>query len=183
MSLVVAGVFLAVAAGCSSAPIQKTSAPDWVLKGGGAFGGEKGKAFYGVGVSDKSASESTMREKADSRARADLAKVFGMYYKALVKDYKGSFATGEKSADEEAYESAMKQVFDISIAGIEIVDHWQNPDSKSLYALARLDVNAFKESAEKVSALSKDAKEHLKQNADRLHEELEKEVDKLKTEK
>src|SRR5579859_5744657 len=46
---------LAACGGGSSTPqqsnqVQHASGPDWVNRGSGAFGGDKGRTFYGVGI-------------------------------------------------------------------------------------------------------------------------------------
>ena len=77
-------ISMLVFTGCTGAKkgpktIQDLNAPEWVLKGGGAFGGDTGKVFYGVGSAPKMKSMSTMMRTADNRARNDIAKVFKLF--------------------------------------------------------------------------------------------------------
>lgn len=172
--LILAAVVLI--SGCAGIkPIQKIEAPKWVLKGSGAFEKDRGKVFYGVGSVSGIKNFSLLRSAADDRARNELGKIFEVYTSSLMKDYMASTTAGEKdaAAEEQHVEQAIKTVASITLSGVEIVDHWQNPDTGEFFSLARLDVAAFKESLEKVKELDGKVREYIRRNADRLHEELE----------
>lgn len=177
-------VGLAIAAGCASTkpmtaatPIQDIKSPDWVRKGSGAFGSEKGKVFYGVGAASGIQNPSLLRTAADNRARNDLAKIFQFYTASLMKDYMGATTANKPgvSSEEQLVEQALKTVAGMTLSGVEIVDHWQNPATAEFYSLARLDLSAFKDSLEKAKELDEKTKEYIRKNSDRLHEKLEKE--------
>jgi hypothetical protein len=179
---------LGLASGCASkqpvtakTPIQDLKAPEWVVKGSGAFGGERGKAFYGVG-SAVNMQSSLLRTAADNRARNEVAKVFQVYSSSLMKDYSASTSAGQANvtSEEQNVEQAVKTVTAMTISGVEIVDHWQNSATGEMYSLARLDLAAFKDNLEKAKELDAKAKEYIRQNADRLHGQLAEEEGKLK---
>ncbi|MEW6602576.1 MAG: LPP20 family lipoprotein [Nitrospirota bacterium] len=158
-------------------PIQDLKAPEWVMKGSGAFGGDRGKVFYGVASASRMQNLSLMRTAADNRARSEVAKVFQFYTASLMKDYAASTVAGDPNvtSEEQHVEQAIKTVTTMTLSGVEIVDHWQNPATQELFALARLDLNAFKDNFDKMQTLDKKVKDYIKENADRMHEELEKE--------
>jgi hypothetical protein len=175
---------VAIAAGCASTkprtaatPIQEFQSPDWVRKGSGAFGSDKGKVFYGVGAASGIQNPSLLRTTADNRARNDLAKIFQVYTASLMKDYMGATTATKPgvSSDEQLIEQAIKTVSGVTLSGVEIVDHWQNPATAEFYSLARLDLSAFKDGLEKAKELDEKTKEYIRKNSDRLHEKLEKE--------
>ena len=67
-----------------------------------------------------------------------------------------------------------------------IVDHFEIPERKEMLSLARLDYDAFKqnlENAEEFQQLPSKVRENIKQRADDLHKELEKDAKKLQEEK
>ena len=182
---------LVLIAGCAgtkkitaTTPIQELKAPEWVLKGSGAFGGERGKVFYGVASATGIKNYSLFRAAADNRARNDVAKIFQFYTASLMKDYMASTMAGDVkvTAEEQLVEQAIKTVTSMTLPGVEIVDHWQHPATGELYALARLDLGAFKDNFEKVKELDAKVKDYIRKNAERLHEELEKEEKKLRSE-
>ncbi|MFZ3071808.1 MAG: LPP20 family lipoprotein [Thermodesulfobacteriota bacterium] len=170
-------------------PIQDLNAPCWVIKGSGCYGGERGTAFYGVGSASGIGNMSLLRTASDNRARNDVAKVFEFNTKSLMKDYMASTtagaAVGDTSArsEEQHVEQVVKTIVAMTLSGVEIVDHWQNPATGELFALARLDLKAFDDSLDKVKELDKGVKEYIKQNADKLHQELDTEVEKKEEKK
>jgi hypothetical protein len=182
---------LVLIAGCAgtkkitaTTPIQELKAPEWVLKGSGAFGGERGKVFYGVASATGIKNYSLLRAASDNRARNDVAKIFQFYTASLMKDYMASTMAGDVkvTAEEQLVEQAIKTVTSMTLPGVEIVDHWQHPATGELYALARLDLGAFKDNFEKVKELDAKVRDYIRKNAERLHEELEKEEKKLRSE-
>lgn len=182
---------LVLIAGCAgtkkitaTTPIQELKAPEWVLKGSGAFGGERGKVFYGVASATGIKNYSLLRAAADNRARNDVAKIFQFYTASLMKDYMASTMAGDVkvTAEEQLVEQAIKTVTSMTLPGVEIVDHWQHPATGEFYALARLDLGAFKDNFEKVKELDAKVKDYIRKNAERLHEQLEKESAKMKGE-
>jgi hypothetical protein len=177
---------LVLAAGCAkeikpTTPIQELEAPKWVKKGSGAFKGDIGKIFYGVGSAFGVKNPSLLRTTADNRARSEIAKVFQFYTSSLMKDYMASTMAGDpqSTAEEQHVEQAVKTVTSMTLSGVLIVDHWQNPATGELFSLARLDLKAFKDNLEKARELNRRVKEYIRENADRLHEELKEEEDKM----
>ena len=183
-------LFLSTA--CSSIPtipdapkaLAEYKAPDWVLRGGGAFTDIRGKAFYGVGSATGIKNYSLQRTVADDRARGDLAKVFEFYVSSLTKGYQASTTTGDfKSSNEEQNaEVALKVVVSSTLRGVTIIDHFEIPERREFLSLARLDYDAFKrnvESNETFKQLPKKVREDIKERADKLHEEMETEAEKM----
>lgn len=164
--------------------LAEYKAPDWVLKGGGAFTDVKGKAFYGVGSATGIKNYSLQRTVADDRARGDLAKVFEFYISSLTKDYQAHTTAGsfENSTEEQNAESALKVVVSQTMRGVVIVDHFEIPERREFLSLARLDYNAFQgniEANETFQELPKEVREEIKTRAEKLHEEMEEESRRL----
>lgn len=186
--LVVAGLL----AGCGSTkgaervtettPIQDLKAPDWVVKGSGAFGGQHGKVFYGVGSAAEMKNPSLLRMASEDRARAALAKEVKVYTASLQKDYMESMTAGSARAtsDSQLVESAVKTVTAMTLRGVQIVDHWQNPATGELFSLARVDIELIKDNLDQAREIDPNIKDYIKKNADRLHKQLEQEEAKTK---
>ena len=159
-------------------------APDWVLKGSGAYSDAKGKAFFGVGSATGIKNYSLQRTIADDRARGDLAKVFEFYVTSLTKGYQASTTAGDFTAsnEEQNAEVALKVVVHSTLRGVTIIDHFEIPERREFLSLARLDYDAFKrnvEANEKFKQLPKKVREDIKERADKLHDEMEQEVENL----
>lgn len=180
-----AGIFVAGCGGSQvvkNTPIQDLKAPEWVVKGSGAFGGDKNKVFYGVASASNIQNMSLLRSAADNRARNEVAKTLEFYTASLMKDYAASTSAGQAnvSSEEQHVEQAIKTVTAMTLSGVEIVDHWQNPATMELFSLARLDLQALKDNMDKAKELNAKVKEYIRKNADNLHDQLEKEEEKRK---
>ena len=191
---IMAFTMLFLSTACSSVPtipdtpapkaLAEYKAPDWVLKGGGAFTDVKGKAFYGVGSATGIKNYSLQRTVADDRARGDLAKVFEFYVSTLTKDYQAHTTAGsfDNSSEEQNAESALKVVVSQTMRGVVIVDHFEIPERREFLSLARLDYDAFEhniEVNETFQELPKEVQAEIKTRAEKLHNEMEAESRKL----
>lgn len=164
--------------------LAEYKAPDWVLKGSGAYSDDKGKAFFGVGSATGIKNYSLQRTVADDRARADLAKVFQYYLASLTKDYQAHTTAGsfKNSSEEQNAEVALKVVVSQTMRGVTIIDHFEIPERREFLSLARLDYEAFKknvEANENFKQLPEKVREDIKSRAEKLHNEMEEEVEKL----
>ncbi len=139
-----------------------------------------GKVFHGVGSSSGIKNFSLLRSTADNRARNDVAKTFQYYSSSLMKDYSASTVAGnlDTTSDEQNVERAIKTVTAKTLSGVEIVDHWQHPSTGEFFSLARVDLSSFKDNFDNIQSLDSNVKEYIKENADRLHKELEMEESK-----
>jgi hypothetical protein len=170
---------LALMVGCASKP--KTSAdsaaagPEWVMKGSGAFDVEKGKVFYGVGVASGIKNKALLRQTADNRARAEIAKTLETYVASLTKDYMASTTAGDmsKSSEEQHVETALKTFTQTTLRGTTIVDRWVDPADGSMYALCELDLVSYTEALDDYQELDSKIRDYVRNNAEKLHDELE----------
>jgi LPP20 lipoprotein len=153
--------------------VLHANAPDWVNRGSGAFGGEKGKLFYGVGIASKIPNASMRRQTADARARSEIVKTLNTYVAVLNKDYQASTTAGDMSAsnDEQHVEQTLKTYSQMDLSGVLIVDHWVDNDGTE-FALAQLDMDTFKSNLDKMKQLSAQVRDAVRANADRAFDEL-----------
>ncbi len=148
--------------------------PAWVDKGSGAFEGEMGNAFYGVGSAYGIKNPPLLRSSADNRARAEVARVFKTYTAALMKDYAASTMAGDpnETSEEQHVEQTIKSFTKAELAGVQIVDHWKDTDTGELFALARMDLSAFENYLDQAKDLSEAVRERVVQNAEKAFESL-----------
>lgn len=148
--------------------------PDWVLRGSGAFGGEEGRVFYGVGLVSGIKNHALARTTAENRARAEIAKTFEVYSASLMKDYMASTTAGDMSAssEEQHVEQAIKTFSAVTLSGVVIANIWHHPDG-TVYALARLDLDSFTNNLDKMNELSDKVRDYVRKNADKVHMSLE----------
>ena len=159
---------------CGGKGTKAVEEPDWVIRGSGAFEGESGRIFYGVGAASGIRNKALARTTADNRARAEVQKVFRTYSASLMKDYMASTTAGDFSAtsEEQHVENAVKTFSAGTLSGVEIVNHWTDPSDGTIYALARLNMDAFKDALNKMQELDAEVRDYVRQNAERAFDNL-----------
>jgi hypothetical protein len=174
----VAMVALLAACGGGNKPemsnqVLHANGPDWVNRGTGAYGGDKGKVFYGVGIASGIRNAAMRRSTSDSRARAEIAKILDTYVAVLNKDYMASTTAGDMSAssEEQHVEQALKTYSQMELSGVQIIDHWVDTDGTE-YALASLEMDTFKNNIDKMKELNAKVRDAVRANADKAFDEL-----------
>src|SRR5207253_8448163 len=135
--------------------VLHANGPDWVNRGTGAFGGDKGKVFYGVGIASGIRNAAMRRSTSDSRARAEISKILDTYVSVLNKDYMASTTAGDmsQSSEEQHVQQALKTYSQMELSGVQIIDHWVDTDGTE-YALAALEMDSFKNNLDKMKELN-----------------------------
>lgn len=156
-------------------------APDWVIKGAGAFGNSK--KFYGVGVADMTKSEYMDRTRCDTRARAEIAKTLNTYIASLVTDFvenNRDFFSPEKEGLDEFTQSIIKAVAEATLVGSQIIDRYIDKDKKVHYCLAEL--NADEAITQLMNKMREAAKQQhraiVKERSDEMLKKLDEELKK-----
>jgi len=169
-------------AGCATQnTFSGKSNPKWVDQGGGAFkDGSGNRVLYGVGVLANVRDPGLARTAVDNRAIADIGKSIQVFSTQLMRDYAASISAGDpkKSDEEQMIENTVKTFANVTLSGIQVVDHWTDHESKTYYALARLDMESFKKLLEQSNQLSEQVKEHIRKNAENAFDRLAKEEEK-----
>ncbi|MCA9666242.1 MAG: hypothetical protein KC503_11665 [Myxococcales bacterium] len=152
--------------------------PRWVRRGSGAYDGANGKAFYGVGIVTGIQNISLARQTSDNRARGSVASMFHAYIAKMMKDYQRSTTAGnfQASAEEQDVVAAQKTITEVTLRGVEIRDHWRDPQSGALYALAILDMNGIMKSLNDANRLNRRIATYVRANARRAFNDLDKEL-------
>ena len=169
---------------CAGASLRAGKMPDWVKEGSGAFRDAGDKVFYGVGAVVGIKNEPLARTSAENRARAEVAKIFETYTASLMKDYMASTTGGaaitaqSPALEEQHIEQTIKTFSSVTLSGVMIVDHWVDAGGDTHYALARLDLEKFKNSIDRMQELSSQVRDFIRKNADRSFEDLAREEEK-----
>lgn len=166
-------------AGCAKKLPTEVMAPAWVTQGSAAFKDSEKKVFYGVGSVTGVKNKPIARTAAENRARAEIGKVFEAYTASLMRDYMasttgGAAVTGNTATSEGQYiEQAVKTFSAVTLSGVIIVDHWKDPSDGTMYALARLDINNFKNGLDKAKELNSEVRDFVRKNAEKAFDKLE----------
>ncbi len=154
--------------------------PAWVRKGSGAFDDQKGRAFFGVGIADGIQNEALIRQAADDRARGALGRIFHTYVASMTRDYQRSTTAGDfkNSTEEQDVVAVQKTLTETTLRGVEIRDHWVNPRSGAVYALAVLPLRVTLGNLDGTEGMSPRLREHVRTNAHRAFQDLDRELGK-----
>ncbi len=164
----------ALAAGCSGKHKMVAGAPDWVNRGSGAFKDSGARVFYGVGAVSGIESRSLAMQSADQRARADIARQLDTFVTGLYRDYQTSTlaVAGKSPVEEQHVDDTLKNLTRISVHGARVIDHWRDPRTDTLYALARLDLEGIKASVEEMREMDQALRSHVRDKAEEAFDQL-----------
>jgi hypothetical protein len=161
-------------AGCSSKTKLVSGAPDWVNMGSGAFDDDGSKMFYGVGVVTGISSPSLSRETAEQRARAEIARQLQTYVTDLYRDYQVAtdIRAGQPAQEEQHIDATLKSLAEITVRGAKVVEFWRQPDTDTIYALAKLDVTGFKSAIVDMGGLDPGFRGYVREHAEQAFDSL-----------
>ena len=157
--------------------------PDWVLMGSCLTSSDAGRFFFGVGSFDGAANNirtpPLTESAARSRARNEVAKLFRVYSVSLLKDWMASSTAGDLSptSEEQSVGLVIKTFTATALGAVEDLDTWVHPDG-TVFAGARLDVKALIDRAPEMKELPLEFRDYVRENAERVHMDLEREEEK-----
>ncbi len=151
-------VMLLCLGGCATvAPV-----PGWVTRGSGAYPGDQGRYFYGVGRASADIKDQSLRfETADNRARADIRRVFDSYTTYLMKDMPEQKEAGvERSLS--TFSSGRVSGL---LSGVQVTDRFTD-EKGNVFTLILVDLETFKKNAVLMEGLSPETREYIRKQAD-----------------
>ena len=151
------------------------NAPEWINKGC-----KDVKDLCGIGIASTLGDYALGRREAEGFARVDLQANIETYVGHLLKTYKERITSGNPNeiGMMGKTEDAMKTVVGGTLTGSRIVDRWEHPTKNTIFVLAKINLQSFKRNVEQMRELSEKFKEYVRKNAEKLHEELNKELEK-----
>lgn len=151
--------------------------PTWVKEGSGAYTKDGDKALYGVGSIVGVKNEPLAWDAAENRARAEIAKNFETYTAYLMRDYAASTNTADfsQSTEEQLVERAIKTFTATTLNGVRPIERYKDEDTYSYYVLAKLSLTDMQRLLNQAQELDPQVRDYVRENAERLFDELEKE--------
>ncbi len=97
-----------------------------------------------------------------------------------MRDYAASTTAGDfkKTSEEQNIEQTIKTFSATTLSGVIIIDHWTDPADGTLYSLARLDLDKFKDNIQQARELNAAVRDYVRENAEKAFEALDKEEEK-----
>lgn len=116
-------------------------------------------------------------EDANLRARASLAAIFSTYVSRLEQDYTRSLGGGEhlrQNDEAQGIETPLEGFTHMELKGSQIINHWQDPRTGTIFALAAIDMKQFAQDLKGYHQMNSDLKngilKDMKHAFDTLHQ-------------
>lgn len=170
-------VLSSLVVGCSGKNKLVADGPDWINRGSGAFKDQGSRVFYGVGAVAGISSQSLAVQTADQRARADIARQLDTFVNGLFRDYQTSTVAvlGRAPMEEQHVEDSLKNITRISVHGAKVIDHWRDPETNTIYSLARLDLEGIKATVGEMREMDQSLRGYVRSQAEAAFDEIRRE--------
>ncbi len=159
-------MLVSVLAACSSSPTIESDlgidgAPDWVNEGTQAVDNDDGRFVYGVAFAPPLNDVSLQTSTADTRARAEVARMVSTYIDHTLSDYAASTGDSATSSIQQTLNSSTQTVLN----GAKIKGHWKDEDTGNIYSFAEMDMEALDDAISTAGKLSQNFKDYYQQKA------------------
>ncbi len=170
---------LLVATGCSStksstdieSDMGLEDAPAWVNNGTKTVSNEEGQLIHGVGSAPAMGDLSLQKATADTRARAEVARIMSTFIDATLADYSASNGEGFDMSVEKTIKSSTKA----ALSGATIIGSWRDKNSGEVYSFAELNLNTLEASISNADKVNKSFKQYSEKNLEANFERFTKE--------
>ena len=140
---------LLLLAGCSGKTTVESDlglkgAPDWVNEGTQILNDKGGRYFHGVGQAPQMGDDSLQKSTADTRARAEVARIISTFMDVAHHDYGAASGSGGEMASEQSISRQIESLSSTNISGSEIIGRWWDKKSGIIYSIAELDLKQVK---------------------------------------
>ncbi|MDE2197062.1 MAG: hypothetical protein KGJ56_07725 [Gammaproteobacteria bacterium] len=175
MSLLLAAV-IGLAA-CSSRTVVESNlgikgAPDWVNKGSQALNDQNGRLIHGIGSAPGMNDLSLQTSTADERARAEVARVLSSFMHVVSQDYAAAAGMNQDQQNEQSVSRQIENITNQNVSGAQIIAHWRDPKTGSIWSLAELDMKNVKMLVAGSNEMNAGFKNYFANHADNLFDSM-----------
>ena len=166
-------VMLLLLAGCSGKNMVESDlgikgAPDWVNEGTQVLNDKDGRYFHGVGQAPSMADDSLQITTADSRARAEVARMISTFIDVAHHDYSAASGSGGEVVSEQAISQQIESLSQTNISGSKIIGHWRDKKTGNVYSIAELDLKQVQDVVEASHKMNKGFSRFLETQGDNI---------------
>ncbi|UCG52847.1 MAG: LPP20 family lipoprotein [Candidatus Latescibacterota bacterium] len=148
-------------------------APCWVIEACDCSKKTRGM-ICGVGAMTGTANPALARNSATARATTNIARSLQIHVESWLRDYQATVTGDDEfnvaAADEQVVIDTAKQITDVTLSGVEIVETWISKTG-TLYVLAALDTEGFSDSVGRIQNLSEEIRRAVIERAERAWSE------------
>ena len=159
-------------AGCGSAPLKGglgiKGAPDWVDQGTQVLDSKNGKVIHGVAMAPAMPDLSLQISTADTRARAEVARVLNSFMHEITQDYSSAAGSGQNMTADQSMSRQLQSITDQNLSGAVILQHWKNDGDGTMWSIAELNLNQVKDAVANSQDMNAGFRDYFKANADNI---------------
>lgn len=161
---------------CGNAPLKGglgiKGAPDWVDQGTQVLNDQDGKVIHGVAMVQAMPDLSLQESTADTRARAEVARVLNTFIHDATQDYNAAAGTGKDQSVDQSISRQLQTITDQNLSGVIILQRWHNPNDGSMWSIAALKLSQVKDSIANAQDLNAGFRDYFKANADNIFDSM-----------
>lgn len=173
-------VCISLLSACSStsdirSDLHIKGAPDWVNEGTQAIKNKNNRYIHGVGSAPAMGDASLQKATAETRARAEVAKVVSSYLDVSFNDFNRSDNNAgdvEAVNNQNSIEQNIQSLSQAVLNGSTIKGAWLDRRTNILYAAAEYDLKAIEAAVERAETISPAFKEYFNQQGAELFDRL-----------
>ncbi len=172
-SLFVVCLSLLLLAGCSGKTLVESDlgikgAPDWVNEGTQTLNDKDGRLFHGVGQAPVMGDQSLQLSTADNRARAEVARILSSFIDVVNSDYDSAVGSDAKMVSQQSVSRRIESLTRTNLSGVEIIGHWRDKKSGTIFAIAELDLKQVKRILSANQEMNRDFGKFIETQADNI---------------
>lgn len=177
LSLFALSLIAVVVAACATktqveSDLGISGAPEWVNEGTNTLNNRDGRLFHGVGQAPAMGDEALQISTADSRARAEVARIFSSYLDVVGHDYLSATGAGKDADAQQSVSQQIHNLTKVNLAGARIIAHWRHEKTQTIYSLAELDMNQVKQTAAAADNMNEDLRRYLSTQGDNIFDRM-----------
>ena len=146
--------------------------PAWVNEGSGILTSKEGRRFHGVGAAPMLGDFSLQTSTADNRARSEINRILASYVEIVSRDFIASGDAEDAGFNAQHVAFQMDQLANIDLTGIQVVGHWQDKQSKIVYAIAEVDMQQVREAIKSAESLHPGLRKFISMQGDSIFDRI-----------
>lgn len=151
---------------------DESGVPLWVNEGSNILTSKEGRRFHGVGSAPVLGDFPLQTSTAENRARYEITRIVASYIEIVSRDYIASGDAAKAGFTGQTVAKQMDQLSSIDLKGVEVVGHWQDADSKTIYAIAAVDMEKVKEVIKNAPELNPGLREFISSQGDSIFDRI-----------
>lgn len=146
--------------------------PLWVNEGSNILTSKEGRRFHGVGSAPPLGDFSLQTATADNRAREEISRILASYIEIVSRDFIASGDAATVGFTEQTVARQMEHLSVMDLTGIEVVGHWQDKGSSTIYAIAEVDMQQVRAVITKSSGLHAGLRDFIQHEGDSIFDRI-----------